>query len=332
MSNLNTEEKQDMVNQICNEFVRNGIKPSVSLVLAKLTNVKGRATAHKYFKIWTDDQNSKKEALFKKLGFSPEFTSGFMNEINRFNSEIEQRYKDQAEDALDQRDQAISDLEMSEKQVNKQAEVVNQQKKQIINLHTELATEQKSSKSIIIEIRRQLTTSIDDNKQLSNQNESLRAGISEAELKLESNQQFVDEVKLQSSQLTVDNKELNSTVAELNRSLSGKESAIIGNEKLILALENEQEKTGKQLNNLDSINTKLQSEIASSRNELSDINTKLSDEKDKLTQQVAINNELKSNFEEQKRSHEKTLRSYESTITGNEKLIAQLEKTQNNQS
>lgn len=332
MSKLNTEETQNMVNQICNEFLRNGIKPSVSLVLAKLTNVSSRATAHKYFKKWTDDQNSKKEALFKELGFSPEFTKSFLDEMIRFNVDAEQRYKSLAQEANDQRDHAIADLQNSESKVNEQTSLITQHEEMIKNLHTELAKEQKSNESIVNEIRRQLTTSIDDNKQLATQNESLRTGIAKAELKLEGNQEFVKEVKSQSSQLTIDNKELNFNIAELNRSVASKESTIVGNNKLILALENEQIKTASQLINFDSNNTNLQSEITSLRNDLTTINTKLTEEKEKLIQQASLTAELRSNFEEQTRLNEKTLRSHESTIAGNEKLIVQLEKTQKNQS
>ncbi|MFT5297920.1 MAG: chromosome segregation ATPase [Colwellia sp.] len=331
MSKLNTEDKQNLTDNFCNELLRKGIKPTVSLVLEKLPN-SSRSTGHKYLKNWTDAQNKNKEEVFKKLGFSSEFTSSLLNEINRFNCHAEGRYKEQALDAIDQRDHALSDLQNSENKVNEQSNLIQQQEEKIKNIHTELAKEQKSNESIVNEIRRQLTTSIDDNKQLGIQNESLRTGIAKAELKLEGNQEFVKEVKSQSSQLTIDNKELNSNIAELNRSVASKESTILGNNKLILTLEKEQVKTATQLSNFDSNNTNLQSEITSLRNDLSIISNKLTEEKDKFTQQVSVNNEVKSNFEEQTRSHEKTLRSYETTITGNEKLIAQLEKTQKNQS
>ena len=290
MSKLNTEETQSMVNQICNEYLRSGIKPTVSLVLAKLPDISSRSTAHKYLRKWTSDQDSKKEALFKKLGFSSEFTSSFLDEINRFNGDTEQRYKSLAQDANDQRDHAISDLQNSENKVNEQADLISQLEETINNLQTELAKEQKSNESIVIEIRRQLTTSADDNKQLTIQNESLRTSIAKAELKLESNQEFVDEIKSQNSHLTSENKDLNSNIAELNKITARHESTIIGNDKLIATIKIEQEKTENQLSNFESNNTKLQCE-------LTDINTKLSDEKDKLTQQVSINNELKSNFE-----------------------------------
>jgi len=321
---------QDMTNNVCNEFLRNGIKPTVSLVLAKLQDISSRSTAHKYFKNWIDDQNSKKEAIFKNLGFSKEFTSSFLDEINRFNVDAEQRYKSLAHDANEQRDHAISDLQVSENKVSQQAIVINQQEQQIKDLQTELIIERKANEITVNEVRQQLTTSLNDNKQLTNQNESLRAGIAKAELKLESNQQLVDEVKSQNSLLTIDNKELNSDVAELNRSIASEESTIKGNDKLILALENEQKKTNKQLSDFDSNKIKQQSEIASQRNELTTINNKFTEEKKKLAQQISLNTELKSHLEDQARTHVKILNGYEATIAGNEKLITQLEKSQKN--
>jgi len=325
MSNLNTEDKQNLTDNVCNELLQKGIKPTVSLVLAELPTISSRSTAHKYFKNWTDNQSHKKEELFKKLGFSSEFTSSVLNEINRFNTNAEGRYIEQTQYANVQRDQAISDLQNSENKINEQSSLISQFEEMINNLQTELATEQKSNESTIVEIRRQLTTPIDDNKQLSKKNESLRAGMAKAELKLESNQQLVDEIKSQNAQLLFDNKEFNSNIAELNRSIASKESTITGNEKLIKSLENEQEKTANQLINFDSNNIKLQTEIASIRNELAEVNSKLSDEKDKLAKQIFKNSEVKSNFDKQVKSHEKVLSNYEATISSHEKLIAQFE-------
>ena len=332
MSSVNTKSSQNMVNDICNDFLRKNIKPTVRLVLAELPDISSTSTAHKYFLNWKNDQVNKQESLFEKFGLSNEFTSSFMKEINRFSIEIEERYKEQAQDAHEQQEQGISDLEKLESKLIKQADINNKQEITINELHTELAKEQKSNESTVNEIRRQLTTSVDDNKQLVTQNESLRTNIAKAELKLESNQELVDEMKSQNARLIADNKELNLTIAELNRDLSGKESAITGNEKLIKALENEQEKTGKQLSNFDSNNTKLQSELALIRNELSTNNSKLSEEKEMLAQQKHLNAELKTSLEEQTRSHEKTLRNYEATISSNEKLIIQLDKENSNKS
>lgn len=327
MSSMKSKSSQEVVNQICNDFLKKGEKPSVRLILAEIPNISSTSTIHKYFSKWKDEQIKKQESLFEKFGLSTEFTTSFMKEISRFSIEIEERYKEQAQDATDQQGQAISDLEKSENKLNNQAEVVNQQEKQITDLQTELAKEQKSNESIVNEIRRQLTTTIDDNKQLAIQNESLRAGKAKAELKLESNQQLVDEIKSLNFQLTSENKELNSNIVELNKISARHESTIIGNDKLILALEAEQEKTEKQLSNIDSNNEKLQSELASVRSELSAINSKITEEKEMLAQQKHINAKLKTSLEEQARTHEKILGNYETTIAANEKLIFQLEKT-----
>ncbi len=327
MANLNTDDKQNLTNNVCNELLKEGIKPTVTIVLARVPFTNTRSSVHKYFKNWIDDQIRKKEEMFKKSGFSPEFISSVLNEISRFNVNAEGRYVEQTQYANDQRDHAISDLQSSEKKVNEQASLINQQEQQINNLQTELVTEQKSNESTIVEIRRQLATSVDDYKQLSKQNELLSSDISKAEIKLESNQELVDEMKSQATRLIAENKELHSNIAELNRSIASKEATILGNDKLILTLESELEKTTKQLINFDSNNVKLQSELDSLRSELANINTKLSNEKDKLIQQVSINNELKSNFEEQTRSHDKALNNHEATIAANEKLIIQLEKT-----
>ncbi|MGK0270584.1 MAG: hypothetical protein ACI88H_001231, partial [Cocleimonas sp.] len=47
MSKLNTEDKQNLTDNFCNELLRKGIKPTVSLVLEKLPN-SSRSTGHKY--------------------------------------------------------------------------------------------------------------------------------------------------------------------------------------------------------------------------------------------------------------------------------------------
>jgi len=216
MANQNTENKQNLTDNICNELLQKGIKPTVTLVLAKIPNINSRSTVHKYFKKWADEQNRKKEDIFKKLGFSSEFTSSVLNEVSRFNCETEQRYIEQAQYANDQRNHAISDLQNSENKVNEQASLISQFEEMINNLQTELATEQKSNESTVAEIRKQLTTSLSENKKLTTQNESLRTAIAKSELRRESNQELVDEIKSQNAQLTIDN---NHSLIDLNNNI-----------------------------------------------------------------------------------------------------------------
>jgi chromosome segregation ATPase len=328
MNNLKEKSPQEMVNDVCDQFLKTGIKPTVRLILAEVT-MSSTSTVHKYFIKWKEEIEKKQQSLFDQFGFSPEFTSTFMKEINRFNIDIKQRYKDQTQDANDQRNHVISDLQTSENTVNQQVDVINKQDTKIKGLQTELAVEEKANEAIVSEIRLQLSTSKNDHNQLTNQNESLRADITKAELTLEANQEFLKEIKSQNSQLTIDNKELHSNITELNRSIASKESTIVGNDKLILTLENEQVKTATQLSNFDSNNIKQQAEITSLRNELTTISTKLTEEKEKLVKQTSLTVELRSNFEEQARTHEKILNGYEATMSGNEKLIIQLEKKHN---
>jgi hypothetical protein len=332
MNNLMLKEKsqQEMVNDVCNQFLRTGIKPTVRLILAEVT-MNSTSTVHKYFIKWKDEIEKNQQSLFDQFGFSSEFTSSFMKEINRFSIKVEQRSRDQTQDANVQRDHAISDLQKSENIVNQQDDVIKQQDKKVKILQTELAKEQRSNEVIVNEIRLQLTASRDDNKQLAEHNESLRSSIVKSEFKHESNQKFINVIKSQNSQLTKDNKEINSNIAEMNRIIASKESTIVGNDKLILTLENEQVKTATQLSNFDSNNIKQQAEIASLRTELTTTSTKLTVKKDMLTQQATLIAELRSDFEDQTRTHEKILYGYETTILGNEKLIVQLEKSQKNQ-
>ena len=123
MSSTDSRHLQDRVNKICDDFIKKGTNPTVRLVLAELTGVSSTSTVHKYFSKWKVNQIAKQESLFDKFGLSTEFTTSFMKEINRFTIEIERRYKELAQDAHEQREQAISDLEKLEGQLSKNADL-----------------------------------------------------------------------------------------------------------------------------------------------------------------------------------------------------------------
>jgi len=57
-------------------------------------------------------------------------------------------------------------------------------------------------------------------------NESQRTDIAKAELKLEGNEPYVQEVKEQNKAVVVDNKALNKTISELNMTQAGDEADI----------------------------------------------------------------------------------------------------------
>jgi len=318
LENTENLSTQDRVNQICNELYQKGTKPSVRLVLAELPDVSSTSTVHKYFSNWKREMEANQQSLYDRLGFSPDFTKSFMKEISRFAVEAEQRYKGMADDANEQREQAVSDLAKAEDKLHKQTAVVEQQEKQISDLKSELsdtikqseanlAQEQKANEATVNELRQQLTTALDENKQLTNQNESLRTELAKAELKLESNQELVEQVKGQNEQLVSDLKEVNAIVADMSKDIASKESTITGNEKLITNLHAQHDKASTQVDSLSKQTIKLQSELDSI--------------KDKLSEQTSLNSKLKSEYDDKVRGLEKEIKT-------NEKLIVQLEKNQ----
>jgi chromosome segregation ATPase len=341
MNPVSTRNKsmQERVNDICNSLYSSGQKLSVRIVLAEMPDVSSTSTIHTYFKNWKQEIDANQQSLYDRLGFSSKFTQSFMEEITRFGVEAEQRYKDHAQAAEEQCEHAIADLKKSEDKLYKQEAVVEQQEKQISDLKTELsdiskgfeadlAKEKKTNEVIVNELRQQLTAALDDNKKLTAQNELIRTNLAKAEIKSENNLDRVNDIKAQNTQLITDNKELNFNIANLNKDIAGKDSSINANKELVTALNYQQDKSSKQIDDLTKANTKLQSEAESIRSELSRINIQLSEEKDKLSKQVAANNEIKSSLEEQARIHEKIINMHESTIANNEKLISQLEKNQ----
>jgi chromosome segregation ATPase len=235
---------QEQVSSICNRLYAEGTKPSVRLVLSELPNVSSTSTVHKYFKTWKEELDANQQSLYDKLGFSVDFTKSFMKEITRFSVEAEQRYKSLAEDASEQRDVAIGTLEQVEERYHKQIALVEQKEKQIQslkdevsvthrNMESELTKVKEVNEATVGELREQLQKAKEDNKVLLSSNEDIRTQQVKAELRLEGNQDFVDEVKKQNTHLLQDNKELNAKLSELNRVIAGLESTVVGNDKLI---------------------------------------------------------------------------------------------------
>ena len=249
---------QDRVNKICNEMYARGEKPSVRLVLAELPDVNSTSTVHKYFANWRSELEANQQSLYDRLGFSSEFTQSFMKEITRFGVEAEQRYKQLAKDSNDQRDLAVNELGKAEERLHKQLAVVEQQSKEIQELQTalqmlkqqteaDLDKARASNDAAIQEVRQQLATALEENKALSQHNETLRTNRVNYELKLEDNQAVTNEVKSRNTNLVDENKTLNQSITELSKHLVGKEAAIEGNEKLIISLQEQQKQMAQQL-------------------------------------------------------------------------------------
>lgn len=224
---------QDRVSEICNDLYGRGEKVSVRVILTYLPDVSSTSTVHKYYANWRKELEANEKSLYDKLGFSSEFTQMFMKEISRFSVEAEQRYKGIADEANEQRDTAIDELAKAEERLYKQTALVDQQGKDISNLKSDLAAEEKahtaeieklnnSHEVLVQELRSRIAQLEKDLSDTAKVNESLRTDLAKSQLKLESNQDYVNEVKAKQESLE-------NQVAELqdkNQSLSNQNAKL----------------------------------------------------------------------------------------------------------
>lgn len=224
---------QDRVSEICNDLYGRGEKVSVRVILTYLPDVSSTSTVHKYYANWRKELEANEKSLYDKLGFSSEFTQMFMKEISRFSVEAEQRYKGIADEANEQRDTAIDELAKAEERLYKQTALVDQQGKDISNLKSDLAVEEKahtteieklnnSHEVLVQELRSRIAQLEKDLSDTAKVNESLRTDLAKSQLKLESNQDYVNEVKAKQESLE-------NQVAELqdkNQSLSNQNAKL----------------------------------------------------------------------------------------------------------
>jgi len=310
MANDRTGSIQERVNDICNELYADGTKPSVRLVRSMLADIKSTSTVHKYFANWKKELEANQQSLYDKLGFSSEFTQGFMKEITRFSIEAEQRYKEQSQDANEQRDAALDDLSASEERLHKQTAVLEQLEKECKELQAELIKSGESSKAelakqetahkvIVAELRQQLSDEKKENNALVSSNETLRTDIAKAELKLEGNQQYVTEVKSQNSELVAENKELNARFANSNKTLASLEATVTGNDKLISSLEASTEQAKQESSQSVLERQNLISSLEKTRSTLDYLNSDVASYKEQLNEANISVIGLKKTIDEQ---------------------------------
>jgi len=309
-TNDRTGSIQDRVNDICNELYASGTKPTVRLALSMLSDVKSTSTVHKYFANWKKELEANQQSLYDKLGFSSEFTQGFMKEITRFSVEAEQRYKEQSQDAIDQRDAALDDLSSSEERLHKQTAVLEQLEKECKELQAELIKSGESSKAelakqetankvIVAELRQQLSDEKKENSALVSSNETLRTEIAKSELRLEGNQQYVTEVKSQNSDLVTENKELNTRFADSNKTLASLEATIAGNDKLISSLEASTELSKQEASQSVEERQSITMSLEKTRTALDTVNSDLASHKEQLNEANMSVIGLKKTIDEQ---------------------------------
>ncbi|MDD7805445.1 MAG: DNA-binding protein [Endozoicomonas sp. (ex Botrylloides leachii)] len=327
---------QERVNKICNEIYAKGEKPSVRLVLAELPDVNSTSTVHKYFANWRSELEANQQSLYDRLGFSSEFTQSFMKEITRFGAEVEQRYKQLAKDANEQRDLAFADLARTEESLHQKEVIVEQHNKQVKTLQaelqmlkqqkeTELDKARESNDAAIQEVRQQLATALEENKALSQHNETLRTAMTKSELKLEGNEELINEIKHQNKDLVDENKKLNQSITELSKNLVGKEAAIEGNEKLIISLQEQQQQIAQQLADEKERRQKLDEDLLALKTSVIDTQKKLEKEEIKVSEAQSKANELKYEIEQKSIERKETIRRLEHSVASYEKLIAHME-------
>lgn len=223
-------ELGDRVKAICNDLYRSGNRVSVRLVLAQLPDVSSTSTVHKYYAEWKRELDANQQSLYDRLGFSPEFSQAFMKEITRFSVEAESRYKEMAADSDEQRAVVIEDLARADERLYKQTAVVEQLEKNLATAKTEAAEAAKGHSATLAELRQQIAELREENKTLSTTNEGLRTEVAKAQLLLESNQQYVDEVRHNHQAVVDENKQLTTRLADTAKQLARQEAENTGHQ------------------------------------------------------------------------------------------------------
>ncbi len=282
----------DRVKAICNDLYRQGIKPSVRLVLAQMPDVKSTSTIHKHYAEWRRELDSNEKSLYDRLGFSSEFSQAFMKEITRFSVEAETRYKDMAADAEEQRAIVIEDLTRADDRLYKQTAVVEQLEKDLVQVKAELADAAKAASATLVELRKQLDELKEENKQLAITNEGLRTEIAKAQLLVDGNERYVQEVKVNHQALVQDLKNLTAQHAETLRQLAHQEAENSGYRQLISQLRSAELEFKGQLEKRETDVHSLQSDLRVARADI-DTHHRLAIEANaKLAEQHKRNDDL----------------------------------------
>nr|WP_258380193.1 DNA-binding protein [Photobacterium damselae] len=285
---LSGEQLQDKVTMICNDLYSKGQKVSVRIVLSMLPDVSSTSTVHKYYKTWKDELEANQKSLLEKMGFSEEFTRVFMTEITRHATEAERRYRDMADDAKEQSQQAIDDLERAEDRLYKQTALLEQREKQIKNLEAELAQTENAQLAITQELRQQIESLTDQLNESTVSNERLRTELAKNEIKLESNALIVEESKNKNTELNEQVKSLNDKVIAQAQELTRFESKQESQELLLSELR--ETKAALQM-----ANSHLDNELRQLQQERHTLNSHLNDAK---SNGVTLSNRLEQASEQ----------------------------------
>ena len=301
---MSTERMQERVNEICNELYSKGEKVSVRVILTFLPDVSSTSTVHKYYANWRKELEANEKSLYDKLGFSPEFTQMFMKEISRFSVEAEQRYKGIADEANEQRDTAIDELTKVEERLHKQNAVVEQQGKDITRLKGELTQQEsqyeaevskleQSHQVLVSELRQRITQLEKDLGESTKTSETLRTDLAKSELKLESNQDYVNEVKAKQGELEERHTTLQAEKQSLEQQVTKLSTQLEGSTTMVTTLEKRIGDFELQQGALQSKATEMEANFHTTRDELREAKTQLQSQSQQIGSLEEINQQQK---------------------------------------
>mgnify|MGYP000159158888 FL=1 len=201
------------------------------------------------------------DSLYNQVGLSDTFINTLMNEVTRFGAEAERRYKDQAKDALNQRNTAIEDLSDLDDKYFKQSDLVDSLNKTVSTLKSEailmeqkhndaLDKQESTHKALEKELRGQIAKLQDKHDVASNTSETLRTELAKANLKVESNSALVDQIKIQHGDVIKARDELVKQNSELNNQLATKTEKANNGESTITKLEGQAQGLTSEINKL----------------------------------------------------------------------------------
>lgn len=229
------ERFYEVVSSICEAYVaqHDGQMPSMGYILSQTDEFKSKSTAHRHFLKWKEAHDARLQQLFDQTGFSDEFNQSMKREISRFASAAEKRYKQKAEDARSQTEEAVRDLEASEDKQYKQQALVDTLRQKITDLEKSQTELTSSSDSVASELRQQIAEQSERENDLIQRNERLQTELAKFELRMENNDKLVDEVKDTNKQLVKDNKQQEKDIIALNKTIATLETKLTGKDELI---------------------------------------------------------------------------------------------------
>lgn len=251
-SDLSVRER---VFTICNQLHSENTKVKIRTVLSLLPDVKSTSTVHKYHKEWREELDKSKKTLFDAFGFSENFQNAFVTEIARFHTDANNQYSEKLIELTEDRDSAVASLEDADKavvyhqtradhlddQVNElttEISLLTREAKQhseqqdkdkayavekVVQQKDELESRLINEKRLVVEqLQQQIDSLTQKNNELREANENQRTELAKANLKLESNNDLVVEVKSQAAAVAAEAKK-RIDMLELNYSTLSKE-------------------------------------------------------------------------------------------------------------